>query len=462
MKQIEQNKMGIMPMGRLVLTMALPLMLSMLLQAFYNVVDSLFVSKIVSDTVANAGDKAMKALTLAMPVQMLMISVHVGTGIGINAILSRFLGQGDKEKASRAAGNAIFIAACFYLIFALFGIFGTDVFLRSQTEDADVLRYGSQYLKICMIGSIGAAGTLAFEKILQATGKTTLSMLTQMSGALTNIVLDYGLVLGRLGMPALGVSGAAIATIIGQCVSMLVGAVAHYGFNHDVWRSLRYVKPDGAILKEIFQVGLPAIVMQSLSSVMTFGMNLILNILPGDMITPFGVYSKLQSFIFMPCFGLNSALIPIIGFSYGARNKERIRQGLLWGMIDALILMGVGIVIIQCLSAQVVGLFEVSDGVKQTAQTALRIISLGYLFTGANIVLQGFCQALGNGMDSLIVSALRMLIILLPLAWLMARLGNEIGVWLSFPIAEAAALVAAIFMTRRLMKKNDAALEKDA
>lgn len=462
MKQLQQNKMETTPMGRLVITMALPLMLSMLLQAFYNVVDSLFVSMIVSDTVAHAGDKAMKALTLSMPVQMLMISCNTGTGVGINAVLSRFLGQRDRKSASMVAGNAVFLAGCIYVVFMLFGLFGTEAFLKTQTKDADVLAYGTDYLRICMVYSFGAAGTFAFEKVLQAAGKTTLSMITQMSGALTNIVLDYGLVLGKLGMPALGVSGAAIATVIGQCVSLVMGAIVHYGFNREVDHSIRYWKPNGKIIAAIYRIGVPAIVMQSLSSVMTYGMNLILAILPGDLVTPFGVYFKFQSFIFMPAFGLNNALIPIVGFSYGAKRRDRIMQGLRWGLIDALILMGAGIILIQCFAGQVVSLFQVSEGVKQSAQVALRIISLGYLFTGVNIVLQGFCQALGNGVYSLVISLLRMIVVLLPLAWVLAYTGHATAVWTSLPIAETAAMAAAVLMSRRLIRCRVNKLENPA
>lgn len=454
MEKIQQNRMGTVPMGRLVITMALPLMLSMLLQAFYNVVDSLFVSMIVDEAVVNSGDKAVKALTLAMPIQMLMISFNIGTGVGVNAILSRYLGQRNREAASKVAGNAVFLAFCLCALFMLFGFFGVGAFLGSQTDDADVLAYGKDYLEICMIFCVGASGGMCFEKLLQATGKTTLSMITQMSGALTNIVLDYCLVLGKWGLPALGVSGAAIATVIGQCVSCVVGSIAHFGFNREVSRKLKYIVPKLKIIGDIYKVGLPAIVMQSLSSVMTYGVNLILTIMPGDLVTPFGLYSKFQSFIFMPCFGLNSALIPIAGFSYGARRKDRIMSALRWGLTDVLIIMGIGIAIIQLFAGQVVNLFDVSDGVKETATRALRIISLGYLITGVNIILQGFFQALGNGVYSLIVSVLRMLVVLLPMAWLMAYLGSETGIWASFVAAEAAALVVAVFMTRHLIKKK--------
>lgn len=462
MKQLQQNKMATMPMGKLVITMALPLMLSMLLQAFYNVVDSLFVSMIVSDTVEQAGDKAMKALTLSLPVQMLMISCNTGTGVGINAVLSRYLGQKDRKSASMVAGNALFLAGCIYVAFLLFGLFGTEAFLRTQTKDADVLNYGVDYLRICMIYSFGAAGTFAFEKVLQATGKTTLSMITQMSGALTNIVLDYGLVLGRLGMPAMGVKGAAIATVIGQCLSLVVGAVVCFGFDREVDYGIRYCRPRGKIIAAIYKIGFPAIVMQSLSSVMMYGMNLILATMTGDLVTPFGVYFKFQSFIFMPAFGLNNALVPIIGFSYGAKQRDRIMEGLRWGLTDGLILMGTGILLIQCFAGQVVGLFQVSEEVKESAKLALRVISTGYLFTGVNIVLQGFCQALGNGVYSLIISLLRMIVVLLPLAWLMAATGHSTAVWASLPIAELAAMVAAIIMARKLIVTRVNKLENPA
>ncbi len=453
MENTKENRMAVQPMGTLVFTMALPLMASMLVQAFYNVVDSLFVSHIVEGA-ANAGDKAVEALTLAFPIQMLMIACNTGTGVGINAVLSRYLGKKDKESASFVAGNAIFLAGVLYLIFLLFGILGTDAFFASQTEDPVTYRFGTAYLRICTVCAFGSMFFFAFEKILQATGKTTLSMIAQMSGAIGNIILDPIFIFGYFGIPAMGTAGAAVATVLGQCISLAVGAFVHFRYNREVDHGLRYLKPNLRIIKDIYQVGFPAIIMQSLTSVMAYGMNLILGMESALAVTAFGIYYKFQNFIFMPVFGLNNALVPIVGYSYGARSRDRILKALRWGLTDGLLIMAVGILLIQCFASRIVGIFAVSPKIQAISATALRIICVGYLFSGANIILQGFCQALGNGIYSLAISLLRMVVVLLPLAWWLVSV-DQIGiVWISFPIAELVALLAALVMTAKICKNR--------
>ena len=458
----KENKMAETPMGKLVLTMSLPLMISMLVQAFYNVVDSLFVSHIPSTVlIQNAGDKAVQALTLAFPIQMLMIACNTGTGVGINAVLSRYLGRRDREKASFVAGNALFLAACIYLIFMLFGLFGTKAFFLTQTSDPVTLDYGISYLRICTTCAFGNMGFFAFEKILQATGNTTLSMAAQLSGAVTNILLDPVFIFGYFGLPAMGVAGAAVATVIGQCVSMTVGCIVHYHLNHEVDNGLRYVRPNRKIIGEIYKVGVPAIAMQSLTSVMAYGMNLILGSVSEIYVTAFGIYYKLQNFIFMPAYGLNNALVPITGFSYGARRKDRIAQSLRFGLLDVSVIMAAGILAILLFAPAIVSIFAVSPEIQDICVYALRIICLGYLFSGANIVLQGFYQALGNGIYSLIVSLLRMTVVLMPLAWILAAVLHLPDlVWIAFPIAEFAAFLAALVMLKVIYRKRVRPLEE--
>ena len=447
----KQNKMEVMPMGRLVFSMAFPMMISMLVQAFYNVVDSLFVSHIASTALlTNASDKAVQALTLAFPIQMLMIACNAGTGVGISAVLSRYLGQKNRDAASRVAGNGIFLAGIIYLLFLLFGLFGAKAFILTQTTDMETAQMSISYLRICTICAFGTMGYFAYEKILQATGMTTLAMIAQLAGALVNILLDPVFIFGWFGIPALGVAGAAIATVLGQCFSLLIGMIVYYRFNHQIDHGLRFCRPDLELIRQIYQIGFPAIVMNAMTSIMAYGMNLLLGSVSTAYVTAFGIYYKLQNFIYMPVFGLNNALVPITGFSYGARSRSRIRQSLRWGLTDAMVIMGIGILLMQCFASQIVSCFSVSGETQTIGISALRIISSGYLFAGINIILQGYCQALGNGVYSLVISLLRMAVVLLPLVWLLLTSGHAEGVWLAFPMAEFTALVAAVCMARHL------------
>lgn len=453
--EVSVNKMGTAPVRKILLAMGLPMILSMALQALYNIVDSYFVS-CMKDTalVSGMGDYAVNALTLAFPVQMLMVAIGVGTGVGINALLSKSLGEGDRGKGSQIAGNAMFLGICTYVVFLIFGIVGVNAYMHSQTSDPVVLQMGSSYLRICTVMSFGVILFMIFEKLLQASGRTMLSTIAQVAGALTNIVLDPIMIFGYFGCPAMGIEGAAYATVIGQFVSLILGGVFHYVCNKDVDTSLKYMKPRGKIISEIYKVGVPAIVMQALMSFMTYGANIILGSISSAAVTAYGVYYKIQQFVFFAAFGMNNALIPLIGFNYGMKNQERVKEGIRYGLIYTLLIMGIGAVGLQIFAQQLTGVFAVSSQTQMLCVRALRIITLGYLFVGANIVYQGIFQALGCGVRSLILSLMRLIVFALPLAWVLARLENAAEiVWAAFPVAEAGALVLALYMMKGVAKE---------
>lgn len=450
----EINKMGTEKISKLMITMGLPMILSMVVQAFYNIVDSYFVSAMPdTDKIVGVGDYAMNALTLAFPIQMLMVAVGVGTGVGINALLSKTLGERNKENASYVAGNAIFIGLCTYVVFLLFGLFGVDLYMNSQTSDPIILQMGKEYLGICCILSFGIILFTIYEKLLQSTGKTVLCTIGQLAGALTNIVLDPILIFGYFGMPQMGVAGAAYATVIGQFVSLILDMIFHYGFNNDVNRQLRYIKPKKRIIKDIYIVGVPAILMQALMSFMTYGVNIIFISVSTAAVTAYGVYYKIQQFVFFVAFGLNNAIIPIVSFNYGMRNKQRVKEGIFYGMMYTLIIMGIGLAFLQIFAHQVAGIFALSPDIQKLCITSIRIITIGYLFAGANIAYQGIFQALGCGVQSLIISLLRLIVIALPLAWLFTKIPNsENVIWWAFPIAEGFALIVAVFIMKKINK----------
>lgn len=461
--QPRQNKMGTLPVPKLMLSMGAPMMLSMIVQALYNVVDSLFVSHIPDTAlIVDAGDKAVNALTLAFPIQMLIMAFCVGTGVGVNAALSKSLGMGDRETASRIAGNAVFLALCYYLAALLFGLFGTRPYILSQTADPTVTEYACSYLGIVTTCAFGSIWYMCFEKLLQATGKTTAAMLGQLAGSVTNIVLDPIFIFGWLGLPAMGVAGAAIATVIGQCVSFAAVLLLHLRKNTEITNRIANVRPDGAILGRIYTVGAPAIVMQALTSVMTYGMNLILGGVSAAAVTAYGVYYKLQNFIFMPAFGLNNASVPIISYNFGARRTDRIRSAIRSGLGIVSAIMLLGIVLLRCLAEPIVGCFAVSDQSAGLCVTALGIITWGFLFAGANIILQGVCQALGNGIYSLCISLIRMILVPLPLAALLSGLTDAASVvWWAFPAAETVACGIGVLLTLHIYRKRSAVLKEE-
>lgn len=440
--------MGTMQEGKLLLSMSVPLMISMLVAALYNIVDTFFVSRI-----EGYGEAAATALSIAFPVQMLMTALNVGTGIGVGAALSKVIGIGDRERASKIAGNAMFLYAAYYVLMLLFGIFAAKPFIGLFTDDEEVLTLGTTYLSFVTCLSFGNMGEKCFEKLLQATGKTTYSMIGQLTGSLLNVILDPIFIFGLFGFPAMGVKGAAIATVIGQCCAIAITCTLNLRKNTEVNYGFRYLKPDKAVLSEVMKVGLPAILMQGLTSVMTLGMNFILKGVSTAAVTAYGVYYKLQNFIFMPAFGINNACIPIIGYNYGSKNMERIRRTIRYATIMVLVIMALGVAIFQFFAEPIVGIFRLSDDFTRLCVTAIRIISCGFLFAGLNVLMQGVCQAMGGGVRSLLISMLRLVIFVLPTASVIAQFsGAENFIWLAFPIAEVLTFILSLPITRNLYK----------
>ena len=450
-----KNKMAEMPVNSLLLNMGAPMMISMLGQALYNVVDTFFVSHIPDTAqIADMGDKAINALTLAFPIQMLIMALGVGTGVGINAMIAKSLGRGDREQASRTAGNAIFAALCYFVLIFLFGLTASKAFIGTQTADPVIAEMGTAYLRIITVFSFGTLGYMCLEKIVMGTGKTTITMLCQLAGAVTNIILDPIMIYGLLGCPAMGVAGAAWATVIGQFVSLIVIAVIYFKKGIGIETSLRYLRPEQRTLAGIYSIGLPAIVMQILTPIMSYALNLILGAVSVSAVTAYGVYYKLQNFIFMPGYGLNNASIPIISYNFGAGNKKRVSQTVRYGLVYISAIMLTGMILLQVFARQIVGVFSVSEESYQLCVLALRIITCGFLFAGANIILQGVCQALGKGGYSLLISLLRFVVLALPLAWgLSFTKAAASVVWVSLPAAEAGACAAAIWLTSRAYRR---------
>lgn len=451
-EEISTNKMGTESVPKVMLTMGIPIVFSMVLQACYNIVDSMFVARIQdsSGEIANMGEYALNALTLAFPVQMLVVSFAIGTGVGVNALLAKCLGQNDKERASKAAGNGVTLGFIIYVCFLIFGLFGIDIYLKSQTSDQIILDMGTKYLKICTLVCFGNVMFGIYEKLLQSTGKSLFSTIAQVAGAVVNIILDPILIFGYFGLPKMGVSGAAYATIVGQIVSMLVAMIFHYSKNKEVESGLKYLKLNKNIVKEIYMVGIPAIIMQALMSFMTYGVNIIFVAVSKEAVTAYGIFYKIQQFLFFAAFGLRDAITPIVSFNYGMGNKKRVNQGIKYGILYVEIIMLVGIIVFEICAKPLVGMFSLSDKTAELCILAVRLIATGFLFAGANMALQGVFQALGCGISSLIVSLLRLCVVVLPLAWLFTKMANaEFMMWLAFPIAEAAAfIVAAVCMMR--------------
>lgn len=448
-KQIT-NKMGIEPVGSLILKMGIPMILSMMLQAFYNIVDSYFVS-----SMEGVGDAAVNALTLAFPIQALMVALAIGTGVGVNSLLSKFLGMGDRKTASRIAGNAVFLSVCTYILFLIFGLFFVDAYISSQTSDPIIQKMGCSYLKICTVLSFGSVIYMIYEKLLQGTGKTVLSTIAQVSGAITNIILDPIMIFGMFGCPALGIAGAAYATVIGQVVSLVLGMIFHHTKNKEIETKAEYLVPDKEIITAIYRVGIPAIIMQALMSVMTYCINIIFVRVSGSVVTAYGIYFKIQQFVFFAAFGLNNAIIPIVAFNYGMRDRARISKAIRCGLLYNAIIMLAGAVLLQVFGKQIIGIFDVSTEVKELSIQAVRIVTLGYILVGANVIFQGIFQALGEGIKSLVISAIRLIIVVLPLAYFFTTLPNAQNiVWAAFPIAEACGLVVSILFMSRVSKNK--------
>lgn len=449
----ETSKMGSMPVPKLMLATGIPMILSMVLQAVYNIVDSAFVSNM-----AENGEAALNALTLAFPMQMLMVAIGIGTGVGTNVLLSKRLGQGNKEGASRVAGNGIFLALVIYVVFLLFGLFGVRFYISTQTTNPLIFDMAVSYLRVCCTISVGIVFFALYEKMLQAAGHSMYSTIAQIADAVTNIVLDPIMIYGWLGCPAFGVLGAAYATVIGQCVSFILALIFHLKVNTEISNRLRYLKPSGRIIREIYAIGLPAIIAQALMSVMTYGLNIILITISESMVTAYGLYYKIQQFILFAAFGLRDAITPIISFSHGMRNKARIREGIKYGMLYTLVIMLVGTVLVEVLAGPFSQVFGLSGETQALCISAMRIISISFVFAGANIAFQGVFQALDGGLESLILSLCRQLIFVLPVAWLFARLVSQSVagswlVWTTFPIAEIVSVLIACLLMRRINKR---------
>lgn len=441
-----ENKMGVMPVNRLLFSMSLPMILSMLVQALYNIVDSIFVAQI--------GETALAAVSLAFPVQNLIIAVSVGTGVGVNALLSRSLGEKNQETANLAAVNGIFVFFLSYLLFAVFGLFFARMYFSVQTSNPEIIEQGTIYLSVCSIFSFGIFLEIALERIMQSTGRTIYNMITQGLGAIINIILDPILIFGLFGFPRMGILGAAVATVIGQIIAMLLLLYFNIRKNSDVNLNMRRFRPDTAIIAEIYRVGLPSIIMQSISSVMTFGVNKILLLFSETAVSVFGIYFKLQSFIFMPVFGLNNAMVPIVAYNYGAARKDRIMKTIRSSVTAAVAIMLAGLAIFQIFPEQLLYLFDASEHMMGIGVPALRIISLSFLFAGYCIVIGSVFQALGNGVYSLITSAARQLVCILPAAWLFASVFGLHAVWYAFPLAEIISVVLTTILFRRIYQKK--------
>lgn len=450
----EENKMACMPINKLMLSMGVPIVLSMVLQAVYNIVDSGFVANL-----AENGEEALNALTLAFPFQMLMVAIGIGTGVGANAFVSKSLGQNRKKKASKAAGNAVFLGVIIYILYLLFGIFGVRTYIESQTSNPIILNMAIDYLGICCVFSFGVVFFAIYEKLLQSTGHTLCSTIAQILGAVANIVLDPIFIFGLLGCPEMGVRGAAYATIIGQMVSAVSAFIFHIKYNKDISNKLIYMKPSLKIIKEIYSIGLPAIISQALMSVMTYSLNIILDNIGETMVTAYGLYYKIQQFVLFAAFGLRDAITPIISFSYGMGNKQRIKDGIKYGLIYTLSIMLIGLIIIEIFATPFSKLFGLSGETETLCIGAMRVISISLLFAGANIAFQGIFQALNSGMESLIISVCRQLIFIIPLIWIFANIfsnisGNKWQIWSAFIISELLTSVIAYFLMKKVYKNK--------
>ena len=433
-----ENKMGTMPVGKLVFNMSLPMMVSMLVQALYNIVDSIFVAKL--------SENALTAVSLAFPLQTLLIAVATGTGVGMNALLSKSLGEHNFKKANKIADNAAFIYAISYIVFLILGFTIVRPFYASQIGNADVeiMELGIDYLSTIMIFSFGLFTQIFFERLLTSTGRTIFSMTSQLCGAITNIILDPIMIFGLLGFPKMGVTGAAVATVIGQCVAGIVAGTCNHKYNHDVALSFKGFRPDIRLIGHIYAVGIPSIIMQSISSIMTYCMNLILVQFTVTATAVFGVYFKLQSFFFMPVFGLNNGITPIIAYNYGARHRKRMLKTVKVSMSIAFCFTFIGFLAFEFIPKTLLGLFSASEDMLTIGIPALRIIGIHYLIAWFCIIAGTVFQALGKAVFSMIVSIMRQLFVLIPAAYILASIGGLHAVWWSFPIAEIISLIVSV------------------
>lgn len=446
----KNEKMAVVPVKKLMLSMGIPMIVSMVLQALYNIVDSAFISNMPQN-----GEAALNALTLAFPFQMLMVAIAIGTGIGTNVLVAKNLGLGDKEKASRVAGNAQFLAIVIYLVFLLFGIFGVKFYISTQTANQTIYDMSVSYLSICCIVSPGVIFFGIYEKLLQASGHSMYSTIAQIVGAVINIVLDPIMIYGLLGFPEMGVKGAALATVIGQCASWLLAVIFHIKVNKSISKKLSYLKPSAKIIKSIYSVGLPAIIAQALMSVMTYGLNIILVSVSESFVTAYGLFYKIQQFVLFAAFGLRDAITPIVSFAYGMNSKKRIKDGIKYGIVYTSVIMLIGTAVVEIFAHPFAKVFSLSGETEAVFISAMHIITISFIFAGINIALQGVFQALNRGIESLVVSLGRQLVFVLPVAWAFAQLilktqSNTWTIWTTFPIAEIVTLIIACVLMRRV------------
>lgn len=449
----KSNKMAVMPINKLMVNMGVPIIISMMLQAVYNIVDSAFVANM-----EGTGELALNALTLAFPVQMLMVAISIGTGVGVNALLAKSMGQSDMEKASKTAGNGVFLMAVNYAVFLFFGLFGTESYISSQTKNPVIAQMAAEYLQTCCGWSFGILYFSLYEKILQAAGKSMYSTIAQITGAVINIILDPIMIYGWLSCPEFGVRGAAYATVIGQIASALCGLFFHLKANKEIKNNLSYLKPSGKIIKGIYSIGFAAIIAQALMSVMTYLLNVIFVRIGENVVTAYGLYYKIQQFILFAAFGLRDAITPIVSFNHGLGSKERIKDGIKYGIIYTLAIMLIGFVGLEIFANPFAGIFGLSEETKTLCVSAMRVISISYIFAGANIAFQGIFQALDSGLESLIISVCRQFLFVIPVAYVFTEivLSNICGtwlIWMSFVIAEILSVLVSIIFMKRLAPK---------
>ena len=458
MKKEERSKLGTEKISKLMLTMGIPMILSMVLQAVYNIVDSAFVSNMREN-----GEMALNALTLAFPVQMLIVAVGIGTGVGVNALLAKSLGQGNRKKACKVAGNSIFLGTVIYIVFLVFGLVGVRGYICSQTQNSLVIDMAVDYLGICCVFSMGIIFFSIFEKLLQATGRSHLSTIAQVSGALTNIILDPIFIYGW-GVPEMGARGAAVATVLGQIVSMLVAVFFHLKFNKEIENGISYMKPDGKIIREIYGIGLPAIIAQALMVVMTYGLNIILGRVSESAVTAYGLYYKIQQFLLFAAFGLRDVITPVVSFNHGMGSKTRVKEGIKYGMGYTLVIMAAGLIVLEIFATPFAAVFGLSGETEALCISAIHIISVSFIFAGMNVAYQGIFQALDSGMESLVLSVCRQFLFVLPVAWALSLPAltspEKIWyVWLTFPIAEIITAVIGTGFMKKIKRNKIESLE---
>lgn len=442
---MKENKMGTMEVRRLILTMSLPIMISMLVQALYNIVDSMFVARV--------SEAALAAVSLCYPIQMIMVAVACGTGVGINALLSRYLGEKKQEKASQVAMHGLFCAICNWLVFAVIGLFFSEAFLRLFSDDVQIIMMGISYMQICTICSFGVFVQITYERIMQSTGNTIYNMVIQGVGALINIILDPIFIFGLGPVPALGTAGAAIATVIGQIVAMFLGIIITQKKVREIQLSVRGFHLDGMIMKAMYRIAIPAILMQSIMSFMTVMMNMILAPFSEMAVSVFSIYYKLQQFVFMAVLGMNNALIPILSYNYGANQMERIRESIRFALWMSCVIMAIGTVVFQLFPTQLLYLFDAKEAMLSIGIPALRTISVSFVFAGISMVLCSVFQALGSPNHSLLVTLLRQMVILLPLAYGFSSAFGLDMCWWSFPITEVLCALLSLYLLRSVQKR---------